>query len=288
MNGRADQDPADGGPSGTGNRTEPGGGLLRQTPRGWFAKIAGSLGRSQIYRSIVRHDLEDTSRNRGLFIVSNVFLHIHPTKVRRHALSPGYTWCMGGLSAFLFMILTITGVLLMFYYHPDKANAYRDIKFLEHDVPFGCLLRNMHRWAAHLMVITVMLHMLRVFLTGSYRPPREFNWVVGVFLLTLTMLLSFTGYLLTDDQLGFWAVTVGTNMARATPLIGYDGPLASRVGVTQRSDLGFALLGGSQVGAAALLRAYVWHCVAMPLGALLLMAIHFWRIRKDGGISGPL
>jgi len=144
------------------------------------------------------------------------------------------------------------------------------------------------------MVISVWFHMLRVFLTGSYKPPREFNWNVGVILLVLTLLLSFTGYLLPWDQLAIWAITVGTNMARATPMVGHEGPGASLLYlggvpmVTDGSDVRYALLGGTVVGAAALLRFYVLHCVAIPLGAGVLMAVHFWRVRKDGGISGPL
>jgi quinol-cytochrome oxidoreductase complex cytochrome b subunit len=131
-------------------------------------------------------------------------------------------------------------------------------------------------------------------MTGSYKPPREFNWNVGVILLVLTLLLSFTGYLLPWDQLAIWAVTVGTNMARATPLIGHEGPGAAflKVGeislVHAGSDIRFGLLGGRFVGEAALLRFYVLHCVAFPLVAAFLMAVHFWRIRKDGGISGPM
>lgn len=195
---------------------------------------------------------------------------------------------MGGITAFLFIILTLTGILLMFYYRPTVSQAYWDMKDLEHIVRFGVLLRNMHRWAAHLMVITVMLHMFRVFMTGSYKPPREFNWVIGVLLLVLTLLLSFTGYLLPWDQLGFWAITVGTNMARATPFIGNEGPFAELLGTTAYNDVRFALLGGSQVGSNALLRAYVWHCIGIPFVVILLMAVHFWRVRKDGGISGPL
>ena len=243
---------------------------------------------SQIWKSVMRHDLADTPRNRILFTLSNVFLHLHPAKIKRHALKLRHTWCMGGISFFLFLVLTVTGVLLMFYYHPDKANAYRDIKFLEHDVPFGGVLRNLHRWSAHAMVITVMLHMFRVFMTGSYKTPREFNWVIGVVLLTLTMLLSFTGYLLTDDQLGFWAVTVGTNMARATPGLGHEGPLGPELGMRPDNDIRFAMLGGTIVAGNALLRAYIWHCVAIPLIISVFMAVHFWRVRKDGGISGPL
>ena len=136
------------------------------------------------------------------------------------------------------------------------------------------------------MIITVWLHMFRVFLTGSYKTPREFNWTVGVILLVLTLLLSFTGYLLPDDQLGFWAVTVGTNMARATPLLGHEGPFALP-GVTAYSDVRFALLGGSIVDANALLRAYIWHCIAIPLILAVFLTVHFWRVRKDGSISGP-
>src|SRR5439155_787635 len=124
------------------------------------------------------------------------------------------------LSFFLFLVLTLTGTLLMFYYRPTTEWAYSDIKDLETVVLFGQLLRNMHRWAAHGMVITVFLHMIRVFYTGSYKPPREFNWVIGTLLFFFTILLSYTGYLLPWDQLAFWAVTVGYEIARATPVIG--------------------------------------------------------------------
>jgi cytochrome b6 len=229
---------------------------------------------TQLWKSIFRVEHQRTDkRTRALAVLSNVFLHLHPARINRDAVRYGYTWGMGGISLYLFLVLTVTGVLLMFYYHPTKIQAFRDILYLEHDVPFGRLLRNMHRWAGHLMVITIWLHMLRVVLTGSYKTPREFNWVVGVILLVLTLLLSFTGYLLPDDQLGFWAVTVGTNMARAAPLVG--------------NDIRFALLGGSIVDANALLRAYVWHCIGIPVVAIVFMSVHFWRVRKDGGISGP-
>jgi quinol-cytochrome oxidoreductase complex cytochrome b subunit len=155
-------------------------------------------------------------------------------------------------------------------------------------------MREMHRWGAHAMVITVWLHMFRVFMTGSYKPPREFNWSVGVIMLVLTLLLSFTGYLLPWDQLAIWAITVGSGMARATPFLGHEGPGAQllRLGdvplIHAYDDARFALLGGSFVGEGALLRFYVLHCVGLPLVIGLLMAVHFWRVRKDGGISGPL
>lgn len=243
--------------------------------------------KTDLWKSVLRVKHDETPRSRALGVLSNVFLHLHPAKINRDAVSYSYTWGMGGISFYIYIVLVFTGALLMFYYHPSKVIAFRDILYLEHDVPFGKLLRNMHRWAAHLMVITVELHMFRVFLTGSYKKPREFNWAVGVILLVLTLLLSFTGYLLPDDQLGFWAVTVGTNMARATPMLGHDGPFGSQFGMTPFNDVRFALLGGSIVDSNALLRAYIWHCVAIPIIASTFMVVHFWRIRKDGGISGP-
>ena len=159
--------------------------------------------KTQLFRSIfrVKHDAEP--RNRALSVLSNVFFHLHPAKVNRDATKYNFTWGMGGITFYLFIVLTFTGVLLMFYYHPTKIQAFRDILYLENDVPFGKLLRNMHRWAAHLMIIAVWLHMFRVFMTGSYKRPREFNWCVGVLLMVLTMLLSFTGYLLPTTSSAF-------------------------------------------------------------------------------------
>jgi cytochrome b6 len=243
--------------------------------------------KTQLYKSIFRVKHDDSERSRALGVLTNVFFHLHPAKVNRDAVRYNFTWGMGGITFYLFLVLTLTGVLLMFYYHPSKGQAYRDIVYLMNDVPFGRLLRNMHRWAAHLMIIAVWLHMFRVFLTGSYKSPRQFNWCVGVVLLVLTMLLSFTGYLLPDDQLGFWAVTVGTTMAQNTPGLGYQGPFGRLLGMTPYNDVRFALLGGSIVDANALLRAYIWHCLAIPIIAAVLMGVHFWRVRKDGGISGP-
>ena len=243
--------------------------------------------KTQLFKSMFRVKHDDSERSRALGVLTNVFFHLHPAKINRDAVRYSYTWGMGGITFYLFIVLTFTGILLMFYYHPTKVQAYRDIIYLMSDVPFGKLLRNMHRWAAHLMVITVWLHMFRVFLTGSYKKPREFNWCVGVVLLVFTLLLSFTGYLLPDDQLGFWAVTVGTGMAKATPLLGTEGPLGAQLHMTPYNDVRFALLGGSIVDSNALLRAYIWHCIAIPTILLILLVVHFWRVRKDGGISGP-
>ncbi len=248
---------------------------------------------SQLYKSVFRHPAPTDRRNRMLVVLSNFILHLHPVSIKTHAVRPSFTWCMGGITFFLFLVEVATGLLLMFYYHPTVEYAYVDIIDLREQVPLG-VMRELHRWGAHAMVVTVWLHMLRVFMTGSYKPPREFNWNVGVILLVLTLLLSFTGYLLPWDQLAMWAVTVGTNMARATPLAGHEGPGASLLKLGEISlvhagnDARFALLGGRFVGAAALLRFYVLHCVGLPLVIGFLMAVHFWRVRKDGGISGPV
>ena len=177
--------------------------------------------RTPVWKSVFRHKMPKDPKNRALAVLTNVFLHLHPVRMRKQGLRISYTWCMGGVSFFLFLSLTVTGILLMFYYRPTAQHAYPDMVDLTESATLG-LMREMHRWAAHLMVITVWLHMLRVFLTGSYKPPREFNWVIGVVLLVLTLLFSFTGYLLPWDQLAMWAVTVGSNMARASPGLGVE------------------------------------------------------------------
>ncbi|MBI4641255.1 MAG: cytochrome b N-terminal domain-containing protein [Candidatus Tectomicrobia bacterium] len=249
-----------------------------------FESLAEKVTRTQIWKALFRHGYSQNTRDRLLSVTTNVWLHLHPTRITRKSLKISFTFCLGGLTFFLFLVLTLTGLLLMFYYIPDSRRAYNDMKDLEFVVPFGKLMRNMHRWAAHSMVISVMAHMARVFYTSSYKPPREFNWIIGVLLLVFTFLLSFTGYLLPWDQLSIWAVTVGTNMAGATPILGYDGPFTiTRID----NDVRFALLGGTIVSQNALLRFYVWHCVGFPLILAALMAVHFWRIRKDG-FSGNL
>src|SRR5258707_4394270 len=173
-------------------------------------KLQGSQAWNSIFRpgSIYRKGYTDSPRNRSYVIMNNVLYHLHPVKVKRHAVKVSYTLCLGGLSFFLFILLTVTGIFLMFFYRPTVTDAYANVQTLETSIAFGSLVRNMHRWAAHLMVLSVFLHMARVFYHGAYKAPREVNWVIGVILLTLTLLLSFTGYLLPWDQLALWAVTV--------------------------------------------------------------------------------
>jgi len=192
-------------------------------------------------------------------------------KVREKSLRARATYYLGSFSFLLFGMLVITGILLMFYYHPAVPQAYRDMKDLRFVVSSGVFLRNLHRLGAHLMVVAVFAHMFHVFYRGGYKPPHEFNWVVGVVLLLVTLFLSYTGYLLPWDQLAFWAITVGTNIISAMPFIG--------------NRVKFLLLGGNVVGENALLRFYVLHCVVLPLVAVLLVGIHFWRVQKDGGLT---
>lgn len=227
----------------------------------------------EIWSSIFRHPLPETDLGRSQTSFTNFFLHIHPVKVDRHTLKPWFTMGLGLMSFFLFVILVVTGVLLMFYYVPSTGQAYDRMLDLRGSVAFGTFLRNMHRWGAHLMVAVVFLHMCRVFLTGSYKKPRQFNWVLGVVLFLLTLFSSFTGYLLPWDQLAFWAITVGASIAGYAPVVG--------------KDIQFLLLGDRQVGQEALLRFYVLHIAVLPVVMTLLVMIHFWRIRKDGGLSRP-
>lgn len=241
-----------------------------KTPSSW--KTLAELP-SNVWHSIFRNPLPESDLGRASTSFTNFFLHIHPVKVHRNTLRPLYTLGLGLMSFFLFFILVVTGILLMFYYVPSTTQAYDRMLDLRGTVAFGTFLRNMHRWSAHGMVALVFLHMCRVFYTGSYKKPREFNWVLGVVLLLLTLFMSFTGYLLPWDQLAFWAITVGTAIAGYAPFVG--------------QDVRFLLLGDATVGQEALLRFYVLHVAVLPAILSLLIAIHFWRIRKDGGLSRP-
>ncbi len=227
----------------------------------------------RVWRSVFRHDYPETDLDRMSTMVTNFFLHLLPAKVNRNSLRLSYTWALGMVALFLTGILFVSGFLLMFFYIPSTGWAYQSMKDLQFAVSFGPLLRNMHRWSAHGMVALVFLHMCRVFYTASYRAPREFNWVLGVSLWGLTLFLSFTGYLLPWDQLAFWAITVGTSIASYPPWIG--------------ETIRVLLLGGHTVGQGALLRFYVLHVAILPAALGLLVAIHFWRVRKDGGLSRP-
>jgi cytochrome b6 len=236
--------------------------------------LQGALGRlreTRIWKSIFRRGPARTNRTRSLAVFGNLFLHFLPVKVREKSLRVRASYYLGSISFLLFIVLVISGILLMFYYHPASPQAYKDMKDLRFVVSNGVFLRNLHRLGAQLMVLLVFWHMFHVFYRGGYKPPHEFNWVVGVFLLIVTLFLSYTGYLLPWDQLAFWAITVGTNIISAMPVIG--------------KKVRFVSLGGNLVGENALLRFYVLHCVVLPLIAIGLIAVHFWRVQKDGGLT---
>ncbi len=231
------------------------------TPRERFRK-------SELYGSVIRHPRPDTPRGRAMTSFHNFFLHVYPVKVPRRVLSWRSTFRLGFIATVLYLILFVSGLYLMFFYHPAVPQAYFDMHNLSTTVAFGQFVRNIHRWSAHLMVAVVILHLLRVFYAGAYKAPRQFNWLIGVALLLTTLGLSFTGYLLPWDQLAFWAITVGTNIAGYVPILGDH---ARQV-----------LLGGPDVGGNALLRFYVLHIYFLPALMVLLICVHVWRVRKDG------
>src|SRR5215472_10642953 len=172
----------------------------------------------------------ESEREAGDSIVRNLLLHWFPAKITRESLGFRYSLWLGTISAVLFLILSVTGAILMFVYVPSVERAYLSVKDIEFVVSFGSFIRALHRIAAHLMIAVVFLHAVRVFLTGAYKngtaanQKRQLNWIIGVALLLMTLLLSFTGYLLPWDQLAYWAITGGTNIARAAPLVGDNFP----------------------------------------------------------------
>ena len=226
---------------------------------------------SRVRQALPASGMPGDDRGRIRMVVNSLILHLHPTRVTRRSLSLTYTWGLGGLSAMLAVILAFTGVMLTKYYTPSPSQAYYDILNLRSNVWFGEILRNLHHWSANLLIISTVLHLLRVFYTGAYRLPRAFNWLLGLAMLFLVLVANFTGYLLPWDQLAYWAITVATSVVSYVPLVG--------------STISRMLLGGPEVGTATLLNFYSLHIGVIPLGMLLLMAFHFWRVRKDGDIS---
>lgn len=222
----------------------------------------------RVRRSIVRDPIPPSDdRGRMRLVMNSLILHIHPAKVSRPALRFSYTFGLGGLLILLSLVLAATGVLLLFAYTPSPDEAYQSMIALQTEVAFGNLIRNLHYWSGNLMVIVSLLHLLRVFFTAGFAPPREFNWAMGIGLLLLVMAANFTGYLLPWDQLAYWAVTVGTSLLDYIPLIG--APLTR------------LLLGGPEVGAATLTNFYALHIAVIPLGIFALVSFHIWRVRKD-------
>ena len=245
---------------------------LRQAPR-------------RVVAAAFRTGTPRTDRSRSTFVFGNVFLHLHSVRTHRWSLRWATTAGLGIATLAAFLITLVTGVLLMFYYKPYPEAAYLSMKDIHFVVPTGRFMRNIHRWAANAMVVTVILHMARAFYTAAYRAPREFNWLIGMALLAVTLGLSFTGDLLPWDQLAYWAITIGANIAQS------PREVTDALGITEMFDPGglqrLLLLGSDTVGEEALIRFYLLHVMLLPLGAAALMAVHFWRIRKDGGLAKP-
>jgi hypothetical protein len=182
-------------------------------------------------------------------------------------------YCLGGITAFLFVVQGLTGIMLAFYYKPTAAEAYASIQFIENEVRFGSAIRMIHHWAANGMIVMCIAHMLRVFIMGAYKRPRELNWISGVLLLILTLAFGFTGYLLPWDQRAFWATTVGTQIAGAVPVVGNLVLVLLRV--------------GWNVSEATLGRFYALHIIIIPLATVAFMLAHFMMVRRLG-VKKPL
>jgi quinol-cytochrome oxidoreductase complex cytochrome b subunit len=213
----------------------------------------------------------DRGRRWGVF--SNLILHLHPRSLPEKTLKFTHTWGLGGMAATLVVLLTGTGVLLMSAYEPFPGTAYQSIKTIQNDVRFGQFIRNIHYWSGNVLVIMVLLHLLRVFFTGAIHGLRQFNWIIGLGLLSLVLLGDFTGYLLPWDQIAFWAITICTRMFGYIPGIG--------------TWLQNVVRGGAEIGPSTLLIFNTFHSVVIPVSLIVLMAFHFWRTRKAGGVIIP-
>jgi len=202
-----------------------------------------------------------------------IFLHLHPARVNEASIRFNRTFGLGGMAALLIVIQIITGILLRFYYTPIPAEAYDSVVFTKNNVLFGQFIRNIHYWSGVFLLLIAFLHFLRVFLTGAYREERKINWLFGLFLLVLIVLLNFTGYLLPWDQLAYWAITVSTNIIGYLPLVG--------------ESVRTMIIGGKELNADTLRTFFTFHTAVLPFLLLLLVLYHFWRVRKAGGVLVP-
>jgi quinol-cytochrome oxidoreductase complex cytochrome b subunit len=199
--------------------------------------------------------------------------HLHPPTIPADQAKFGYTLAAGGLAVFLALVVGFTGILVTFYYIPTPEQAAKSVQGLTFLVPFGWLMRNMHYWSAQLLILVAALHLLRVVFTGAYTPPRRFNYLLGLSLLVICLLMDFSGYVLRWDEGVHWALVAGTNLVRSIPIIG--------------ERLYATLVGGSQIGAVTLIRFYAWHLFGLTLLLLIIGVWHIFRVRRDGGIAVP-
>jgi len=228
----------------------------------------------RIWRSVFRGPIVPTTdRDRRWIVFNTLVLHFRPTQLPEKTLRFTHTFGLGGMSLVLILLLFATGILMMFVYEPSPDAAYESITSLKEDVLFGRLVRNTHHWSANILVGVALLHLLRVFLTGGYHPPRQFNWVVGLTLLLFILVANFTGYLLPWDQLSFWAVTISTAMLIYVPWIGEWLQQLAR--------------GGFEISSTTLIGFYTIHTTVVPAALIVSAALHFWRVRKAKGVVIP-
>ncbi|MGD2217391.1 MAG: cytochrome b N-terminal domain-containing protein, partial [Gemmatimonadales bacterium] len=228
----------------------------------------------RFWRSLFRGPLYPRDdRERKWVVVNHLILHFRPVRLPARTLSYTHTFGLGGMSLVLFLLLAATGILLMFIYEPSPDRAYDSMLALENEVFFGKLVRNIHHWSANFIIAVVFLHLLRVYFTSGYHGPRQFNWLIGLALLLCVLVSNFTGYLLPWDQLSYWAITICTGMIGYVPLLG--------------EWLQGVIRGGPEIGSATLINFYTFHTTVIPVLLIVLMAWHFWRVRKAHGVVIP-
>ena len=214
---------------------------------------------------------EDQKDQRKYF--RNLLLHFRPSEVPERTLRLSLTWGLGGMGVVLVFLLIGTGLMLKFVYEPSPGHAYDSILYLESQVPFGQLLRNIHRWSGNGLIFVTFLHLLRVFYTSAFAPPRQLNWIFGLVLFSAVIFSNFTGYLLPWDQIAYWAITISTSMLDYLPVVG-----------TGIKDW---VLGGTEPGPVTLMNFYALHTAILPALLLFVLPFHFWRIRKANGLVIP-
>ena len=228
----------------------------------------------RIWRSIFRGPIAPrTDQERKWVVFNNFVLHFRPVRVPEKTLSYTHTFGLGGMSLMLALLLICTGVLMMFVYEPAPGDAYASVLRLQDEVLFGKLVRSIHHWSANFLIAIVVLHLLRVFFTGGFHGPRQFNWVIGLGLLACVVASNFTGYLLPWDQLSYWAITISTGMLSYVPAVG--------------EWLQRTVRGGDEIGQATLITFYTLHTTVVPVMIFVLMGFHFWRVRKAKGVVVP-
>jgi len=228
----------------------------------------------RLWRSLVRGPIAPrTDRERKWVVLNNFILHFRPVRLPAKTLRYTHTFGLGGMSLVLVLVLIGTGTLLMFSYEPSPGDAYRSVLQLQSNIRFGGFVRGLHHWSANLIIAVVTLHLLRVFFTGAFHPPRQFNWVIGLGLLACVLSSNFTGYLLPWDQLSYWAITISTGMLSYVPIAG--------------EWLQRTVRGGDEIGRATLITFYTLHTTVLPAVILVIMGFHFWRVRKAKGVVVP-